>query len=54
MKESIKHRVAFCKVCNKPYIPDVDGDNDTCDSCADLEGEFIEDTGLDIEPKDEN
>jgi len=54
MKESIKHRVAFCKVCNKPYIPDVDGDNESCDACADLREELIEDTELNIEQKDKD
>lgn len=36
MKESLIHKVAFCSLCNKPYIPDIDGNDKACDACLDF------------------
>ena len=35
MRESILSKLVVCKQCRKAYIPNVDGDENYCDSCID-------------------
>jgi hypothetical protein len=42
MKQSILNSIVFCDRCNKAFIPELEGDNKTCDECL-SEDELEED-----------
>jgi DNA-directed RNA polymerase subunit M/transcription elongation factor TFIIS len=33
MKQVLTNRITFCKKCNHAFIINIEGDDDTCDSC---------------------
>lgn len=48
MRESILSKLVMCDRCNKAFIPQVGGDNKTCDECL-SEEEIIKDLDYDAD-----
>jgi hypothetical protein len=56
MKQVLTNRITFCKKCNHAFIINIEGDDDTCDSCiaeSELTHELI-DEGVLLEVKNDD
>lgn len=51
MKQSFINRIALCEKCGKAFTMNIEGDDDTCDSCiaeGELKQELIDEGALEF------